>query len=372
MRRLDRYILGQLLSASAFFAFILVAVYWINRALEIFNELAAYGQSSWVYLRLSLLTVPAVLDMVLPIACFAATVFVVNRLSNDRELVMLRSLGFSPFRMARPYWVFALVMTGLSLVLSNAFTPSSKWYFEQQSHDIRQNVSTKILRAGRFIHPAPDVTFFIEKMSDEGELQSIFLSDASDADQLTFYTANNAYFLMVDDVAQLVMTDGAVQNFDNVTQQLSVTRFSELSYDLSHILNVDQAWLPSFDTQHTAILAQDIDVAAKVFRTSSQSVFNEIIKRLSMPLLCIAATLIGYSALLLGNFSRFGIWRQILFAFVLLVVVKSVEGAVVPKVRSQVDLWYLAYMPMMTGVTIAYFILMLVDHRGRFFKRNPS
>lgn len=372
MRRLDRYILGQLLSACAFFAFILVAVYWINRALEIFNELAAYGQSSWVYLRLSLLTVPAVLDMVLPIACFAATVFVVNRLSNDRELVMLRSLGFSPYRMARPYWVFAFLMTGLSLVLSNVLAPSAKWHFERQSHEIRQNVSTKILRAGRFMHPAPNVTFFIENMSDEGELQSIFLSDASDPAQLTFYTADNAYFLMVNDVAQLVMTDGAVQSFDNTTQQLSVTQFTELSYDLSQVLNADQTWVPSYDTQNTVILAQDFAAVAEAFNVPEQRVFNEVIKRVSMPLLSLAAVLIGYSALLLGNFSRFGIWRQILFAFVLLVVVKSVEGAVVPKFRSDMSLWYLAYAPVVVGLGIAYALLLSVDHSGRFRRKAAS
>ncbi len=47
MPRIDRYILGQLLTLFGFFALVLVSVYWINRAVSLFDDLLNDGQTAW-------------------------------------------------------------------------------------------------------------------------------------------------------------------------------------------------------------------------------------------------------------------------------------------------------------------------------------
>ena len=37
---------------------------------------------------------------------------------------------------------------------------------------------------------------------------------------------------------------------------------------------------------------------------------------------------VGFATLLLGSYSRFGVWRQVIFAFLLLVGIKLIEGGV--------------------------------------------
>ena len=44
--RLDRYLLSQLLGLFGFFSLVLVAVYWINRAVGLFDQLIGDGQSA--------------------------------------------------------------------------------------------------------------------------------------------------------------------------------------------------------------------------------------------------------------------------------------------------------------------------------------
>lgn len=51
MSRSDRYILSQLMMLFGFFALVLVAVYWVNRAVLLFDDLIADGQSAWVFLN---------------------------------------------------------------------------------------------------------------------------------------------------------------------------------------------------------------------------------------------------------------------------------------------------------------------------------
>ena len=57
-----------------FFALVLVAIFWINRAVRLFDRLIGDGQSALVVLEFSMLTVPNVIRLVLPISAFAAAV----------------------------------------------------------------------------------------------------------------------------------------------------------------------------------------------------------------------------------------------------------------------------------------------------------
>jgi lipopolysaccharide export system permease protein len=94
--RFDRYVLSQLMVAFGLFALVLVLVYWINRAVRLFDQIIASGESATVFLELSLLTLPNVIKLVLPVAAFAATVYVTNRLSNESELVVVQAPASAP------------------------------------------------------------------------------------------------------------------------------------------------------------------------------------------------------------------------------------------------------------------------------------
>ncbi|MCB2138640.1 MAG: LptF/LptG family permease, partial [Rhodobacteraceae bacterium] len=100
MSRFDRYMLSQLMMLFGFFALVLVAVYWVNRAVQLFDRLIADGQSAWTFLEFTALTLPYVIRIVLPIAAFIAAVYATNRMAGESELVVMRATGFSPFRMA--------------------------------------------------------------------------------------------------------------------------------------------------------------------------------------------------------------------------------------------------------------------------------
>ncbi len=72
-----------------FFALVLVLVYWVNRAVVLFDQLIANGQSAGVFVEFTALTLPNVIRLVLPIAAFAASIYVANRLSSLSELSRL-------------------------------------------------------------------------------------------------------------------------------------------------------------------------------------------------------------------------------------------------------------------------------------------
>jgi lipopolysaccharide export system permease protein len=81
--KFDRYLLSQLLSLFGFFSLVLVAVYWVNRAVGLFDQLIGDGQTALVFLEFSVLTLPNVIRLVLPISAFAACVYAINRLTQE-------------------------------------------------------------------------------------------------------------------------------------------------------------------------------------------------------------------------------------------------------------------------------------------------
>jgi len=77
------------------------------------------------------------------------------------------------------------------------------------------------------------------------------------------------------------------------------------------------------------------------------------------------AALIGFSTLLVGGFSRFGVGRQIMAAILLLVMVKLVESLVTDPVRANPSLWPLVYLQSVFGLGVSGLMLYLAARPRR-------
>lgn len=365
MARIDRYFLAQLMVLFGFFALVLVSVYWVNRAVVLFDQLIADGQSAMVFLEFTALTLPNVIRSVLPVAVFAAAVYVTNRLSTESELVVVQATGFSAFRLARPVLIFGLLVGLLMSALTLFLVPASTARFAVRSAEIANNQTARLLTEGTFIHPARGVTFYLREISPEGELQDIFLSDARKPDQRTTYTAKSAILVKGEDGPMLVMFDGMAQTLRADGQRLFTTSFDDFAYDIGALIDTGTPPVDSIRATPTAQLFSPESHA----RFSENALRFELHRRLSQPLLAVVAGLVGFSALMVGGFSRFGIWRQIVGAIFLLILVKLIESAVGDVAYDDISLWPLIYLPAVFGVAVAGLLLWISERPGLFRRR---
>ena len=236
MPRFDRYLLSQLLAVFGFFALVMVAVYWVNRAVRLFDQLIGDGQSALVFLEFSMLTLPNVIRLVLPMAAFAASVYVANRLTQESELVVMQATGFSPFRMARPVLVFGVLVAGMMLILMHVLVPASRAALAERTAEISQNVTARFLTEGQFTHPAPGLTLYIREIAPSGELLDMFLADERDGDRRVTYSARKALFARTETGPKLLMFDGMAQTAEGAPARLSLTRFGDFTYDFSGLI----------------------------------------------------------------------------------------------------------------------------------------
>jgi lipopolysaccharide export system permease protein len=363
--RLDRYLLSQFLVLFGFFSLVLVAVYWVNRAVSLFDQLIGDGQSALVFLEFTALTLPNVIRLVLPIAAFAAAVYVTNRLTRDSELVVMQATGFSPFRLARPVLVFGLIVTAMSVVLMNVVVPASRSTLAQRSAEIEANVTARFLREGRFLHPSPGVTIYIGEIAPTGELVDLFISDSRSAERHVTYSALRALALRSETGPKVLMFDGTAQTLSVPERTLAVTRFADLTYDLGGFMASGGRGRPSLDELPTS----DLVFPTEARRAETASTFAQMRyeghSRLARPLLGLGAALIGFSTLLVGAFSRFGLWRQVLGAVLLLMLVQFVDNLAATEGMRNERAWPLAYLAPAIGIALPAVLLWLPARQRR-------
>ena len=357
MSRFDRYLLSHLMALFGFFSLVLVAVYWVNRAVGLFDRLVGNGQSALVFLEFTALTLPNVIRLVLPISAFAAAVYATNRLTQDSELVVMQATGFSPFRLARPVLVFGLIVALMMLVLMHLVVPASRQALAVLGAEIEANVTARFLRDGSFLHPSPGVTLYIREVAPSGEMRDVFLSDARAADRRVIYSALRAVAVQSDTGPRIVMYDGMAQTLTKADKTLAVTRFADLTYDLGGFMAASGRSRVTIEELSTADLLAP--TAARIAETGSSraAMLYEGHSRLARPMLAIAGPLIGFSTLLIGAFTRFGLWRQVLAAVVLLVVVQLIDNLAAAVALRDDRAWALAYLAPVLGLLLAVALL---------------
>ena len=357
MSRFDRYLLSQLLAVFGFFSLVLVAVYWINRAVGLFDQLIGDGQSARVFLEFTALTLPNVIRLVLPVSAFGAAVYVINRLTRESELIVMQATGFSPWRLARPVLYFGMIVAVMNAVLMNIVVPASRITLAARSAEIEANVTARFLREGAFLHPAPGVTVYIRAITPDGELLDVFLSDARDAGGTVSYSARRALLLRSATGPKLVMFDGVAQRLERASGKLAVTRFAEFTYGIGGFLARTAPLGPTPEQLPTRDLLRADPALAASLGTTRAVLLAEGHNRISNPLLGLAAPLIGFAALLVGAYSRFGLGRQILAAIAVLAVVQFADNFAARAVIADEALWPFRYASVLLGLGTVLILL---------------
>ncbi|MEO0358965.1 MAG: LptF/LptG family permease, partial [Pseudomonadota bacterium] len=307
MARIDRYMFRQLVAVFGFFGLVLVLVYWINRAVSLFDQLIADGQSAFVFLEFTALSLPGIISIILPIAAFAAAVYVTNRLSSDSELAIMQSGGISAQRMLRPYLYFAAVTVILQFALQHLLVPEARSTLQERRAEIAENATARLLVEGEFLSPGSGSTFYIKRITEEGELLSVVLSDKSDPAVDVTYSAARAFLVRSDDGPILVLIDGTIQRLTAATRALSVTRFNDFVVQIGDFLEVvpqREKFLSEMPTGQLLGLmqnAKDTDPARQ------RAIFGEIAERFVTSALPLVVIVVGFAALLTQQFSRFGL-----------------------------------------------------------------
>ena len=93
MPLIERYILKR--TAHAFLLTLggLAGTLWVTQLLRELDVVTAKGQAIWVYLLITLLSLPALIQVIAPIALLVGAIVTLNALNTDCELPVIGHAG---------------------------------------------------------------------------------------------------------------------------------------------------------------------------------------------------------------------------------------------------------------------------------------
>lgn len=344
MATFDRYLAGQLMAFFGFFSLVLVAVYWVNRAIGLFDRLIAGGSNLVTFLEFTALALPAVIQAVLPIAALIAALYGINRLSSDSEMVVAQTAGVSPWRLARPVALFGLGVALMISVLAHFLVPQARTALSERGAQLAQDVTARFLKQGEFLHPGDGVTVYVREITPEGELLGLFLQDRRTSDLTTSYTAERAFLLATEAEPRLVMLDGMAQTLRRRDRSLVTTTFTDFAYDLGALSDGATTRLLDPRELPTPALLAATPAAQTATGAPPSELRYEGHARFASALFAGFVPLLALGFMMQGTYSRLGLWRQIgacVFAAVTLQLLTNVAE----KQALESGQWAVTYMP---------------------------
>ena len=372
VQKLDLYILRQLSIIFLFFLFVFTLIFWINRAINLFDQLISDGHSSSIILQFVLLNLPSTTTLVFPLACFAAVIFVTNRLKNDSELTVLESAGLSPWRINKPYFIFGLISMIILAFFTTFIVPNTAKIIDEIQIEFDSSVSARLFKDGKFIHPFKGVTFYIKEIKSDGTLVNVFLHDKRNKNEFITYTATRAFLAKDDNKTVLYMENGLIQTIGTLNKELSTTEFKSIAIDLSDAIDQRENNTTHLSQVSTWLLIKDRQQVAIETKASKELIGLELHNRLHRPIFCFVAAILGFSTLLMGNYSKFGFGRQITLAVSIIVVIKITESYTTKLSQQNSLLWPLIYFPSLIGIISSILFLNFSASKYRLKYRDSS
>ena len=191
---LDKYILKQLLEVFLMGVIIFTSIIFASETFtQLIKQITLYGIPFNIAFMMIILNLPQVFVMTIPISTLFATVMTVNRLSLNSEVTVLKACGISISRIARPIFVFAIVMTFVSFFISELIVPATSM---TSKHLAIYSLQNKHVPEGRMNFTIKDADknnvlkrlIYIEECKNK-TLNNVTLVDLSDKDAIQIVQA---------------------------------------------------------------------------------------------------------------------------------------------------------------------------------------
>ncbi|MBV9850912.1 MAG: LptF/LptG family permease [Armatimonadetes bacterium] len=131
MKRMDRYLLGEMLLPFVSGVLLIIVMLVGNTVFPLIEQIAKYGIPLMVVAKLVAFNLPTLLVLTLPAATALAAAWAVNRLARDSEVTAIRMSGVPLRRLFRPIFFLGAAASLLAFVVGDRVVPPATQEFYQ-------------------------------------------------------------------------------------------------------------------------------------------------------------------------------------------------------------------------------------------------
>ena len=353
--RLHRYLLKQYMQVTTMVLVSLLMVVWLNQMLQLLELVVNKGSPLGSFFVLSLLALPLWLLQAIPIALFIAIIWVVNKVTSDRELVAMQAAGWSIKQFTVAPLLLGAVCTIFLIFNSIILLPAGFGAYKDRQSDLRAAIPKVLLQDKVFVDLAPNLTIFINERVSRTSVRNVFIQDKRDADAISILTAAKGQFLSDNGNPVLVLERGERSQINRLGEASATLYFDQYKLNIAH------------NTQSTAqrrVLDMNEDSILNLLNPAKSSAPRYISQRLAYghyrltsPFLTMTLTLVALAALLRGRlrdqFKRRRMWQAIIAGIIVQILFISARSVTV----ASPQLWVLQYLALLLPAIIAAYML---------------
>ena len=286
----------------------LAGAIWLSQSLRFLDLVVNRGVSFFGFLQLTLLLFPTVLLVILPVATLWAVIHTYERLTTERELVVLRAVGVGPWGLAQPALALGALMTALGFALSLYAMPAGFRAFKDEQFTLRADVSRLLLQDGVFNQISDDLTVYVRARDGDGGLRGLFVHDSRAPGVEVTMIAESGVLKAGPLGPAFELGPGSRQSMSLADRSLQTLEFQSYTLDLS---SVAEAAGP----RHREPKERFLGELLRAPQTADERRYrNELIaeahRRFVMPLNAMALAAIGLAAMVAGQFDRRRQWPR--------------------------------------------------------------
>ncbi len=320
MQAIEKYIFRESLLVFLGSLVVLTGTIWMTQALREVDLMTSKGQTILVFLRVTMLTIPSLVMVLAPVALLIATIYSLNRLSGDSELIIMNAAGMSLARLMRPYLWLATIVMVLTAIISLWLMPESFRSIRDLVSKIRTDVLTRIVREGQFISLDQGFIFHYRERGADGSLKGIFIQDRREKGKTNTYIAEAGRTFEIGDQNYLVLQKGSLQRQTANARDPAIVQFERYAIDLAQFSRQSQTVYKSRERLTWELITLKPDTP--YVRANYGKFRVELHKRFSEPLYAFVLVLIAFAALGQPRTTRQGRGTAILSAVLIAVAVR--------------------------------------------------
>lgn len=325
MKKLNTYIAKQIIVGFLLVSFSLMSIIWLTQSLRFVDLITNKGIAVSLFVKMTSLLMPRIFTILSPISLFAAVLFVYNRMLSDRELVVMKAAGISPWQNAKPAVFIGIVMCLFNFYVMNVVIPYAENEFNDLEWQIKNDVSHLMFREGEFTTLQPDLTVFITTHEPDGSVSGILINDERTANMKSAVSSEHGRIVNTDKGPRIILVNGSRQELNKLTGQFTSVTFDRYSVDFGSKETKARKEAGVREKSMAELLSARSNPELTAKEANRWVVEGN--KRLTTPLLNIVFALLGCTGLLVGNFNRRGQIKIVSYSVGAMVIIQALDLA---------------------------------------------
>lgn len=368
MKKLNTYIAKQILVGFLLVSFSLMSIIWLTQSLRFVDLITNKGIAMSTFVELTSLLMPRIFSILSPISLFAAVLFVYNRMLSDRELVVMKAAGISPWQNAKPAVAIGLIMCLFNVYVINWGIPAAENQFNELQWQVKNDVSHLMFREGEFTTLQPNLTVFITTHEPDGSVSGILINDERNPVNKSTVSAEHGRIVYTDKGPRIILVNGSRQEVNRQTHQFTSVIFDRYSVDFG--AKETKARKEAGVREKTMY---ELLTARSNPELTDKEVNRWIVegnKRITTPLLNVVFALLACTGLLVGNFNRRGQVKIVSMSVTAMVIIQALDLAFGNLAAKHLSLLPLVYLNLLFPFGICLYLLRFY-HPAYFRKKAP-